>query len=65
MAYLAAKTSRIRFLTSVMVVTHRPAVLTAKLLTLSLMSWLAAWDVRERQRHGGGPGLFLNAGFLS
>ena len=38
MAYLAAKASRIRFLTSVMVVPHRPAVLTAKLLTLSLMS---------------------------
>src|ERR1700745_3649274 len=30
-AYLAAKTSRLRFLTSVMVVPHRPAVLTAKI----------------------------------
>jgi probable F420-dependent oxidoreductase len=39
MAYLAAKTSRIRFLTSVMVVPHRPAVLTAKLLsTIDVMS---------------------------
>src|SRR5207253_11063125 len=33
MAYLAAKTSRIRFLTSVMVVPHRPAVFTAKILS--------------------------------
>ena len=39
MAYLAAKTSRIRFLTSVMVVPHRPAVLTAKSLsTIDVMS---------------------------
>jgi probable F420-dependent oxidoreductase len=39
MAYLAAKTSRIRFLTSVMVVPHRPAVLTAKILsTIDVMS---------------------------
>ena len=30
-AYLAAKTSRLKFLTSVMVVPHRPAVLTAKI----------------------------------
>ncbi len=39
MAYLAAKTSRIRFLTSVMVVPHRPAVLAAKILsTIDVMS---------------------------
>src|SRR5260370_40801862 len=39
MAYLAAKTSRIRFLTSVMVVPHRPAVLSAKMLsTIDVMS---------------------------
>jgi len=39
MAYLAAKTSRIRLLTSVMVVPHRPAVLTAKILsTIDVMS---------------------------
>ena len=39
MAYLAAKTSRIRFLTSVMVVPHRPAVLAAKMLsTIDVMS---------------------------
>jgi len=39
MAYLAAKTSRIRFLSSVMVVPHRPAVLTAKILsTIDVMS---------------------------
>ncbi len=38
-AYLAAKTSRLRFLTSVMVVPHRPAVLTAKMLaTIDVMS---------------------------
>lgn len=38
-AYLAAKTSRIRFLTSVMVVPHRPAVLTAKMLsTIDVLS---------------------------
>jgi len=38
-AYLAAKTSRLRFLTSVMVVPHRPAVLTAKILaTIDVMS---------------------------
>jgi probable F420-dependent oxidoreductase len=38
-AYLAAKTSRVRFLTSVMVVPHRPAVLTAKMLaTIDVMS---------------------------
>ena len=33
MAYLAGKTTRIRFLTSVMVVPHRPAVFTAKILS--------------------------------
>ena len=39
MAYLAAKTSRLRFLTSVMVVPHRPAVLTAKILsTIDVLS---------------------------
>jgi probable F420-dependent oxidoreductase len=39
MAYLAGKTSRIKFLTSVMVVPHRPAVLTAKLLsTIDVLS---------------------------
>src|ERR1700694_1647811 len=39
MAYLAGKTSKIRFLTSVMVVPHRPAVLTAKFLsTIDVMS---------------------------
>jgi probable F420-dependent oxidoreductase len=39
MAYLAGKTSRIRFLTSVMVVPHRPAVLTAKFLsTIDVLS---------------------------
>src|ERR1051326_144340 len=39
MAYLAGKTSRIRFLTSVMVVPHRPAVLTAKMLaTIDVLS---------------------------
>jgi probable F420-dependent oxidoreductase len=32
-AFLAAKTSTLRFVTSVMVVPHRPAVLTAKMLT--------------------------------
>jgi probable F420-dependent oxidoreductase len=38
-AYLAAKTARLRFLTSVMVVPHRPAVLTAKMLaTIDVMS---------------------------
>jgi probable F420-dependent oxidoreductase len=38
-AYLAAKTSRIRFLTSVMVVPHRPAILTAKILsTIDVLS---------------------------
>ena len=38
-AYLAAKTSRLRFLTSVMVVPHRPAVLTAKILsTIDVLS---------------------------
>jgi probable F420-dependent oxidoreductase len=38
-AYLAAKTSRLRFLTSVMVVPHRPAVLTAKMLaTIDILS---------------------------
>ena len=37
--YLAAKTSRLRFLTSVMVVPHRPAVLTAKILsTIDVLS---------------------------
>src|SRR5262249_53319947 len=39
LAYLAGKTSRLRFLTSVMVVPHRPAVLTAKILaTVDVMS---------------------------
>jgi probable F420-dependent oxidoreductase len=38
-AFLAAKTSRIRFVTSVMVVPHRPAVLAAKVLaTIDLLS---------------------------
>jgi probable F420-dependent oxidoreductase len=38
-AFLAAKTSRIRMVTSVMVVPHRPAVLTAKILsTIDLLS---------------------------
>src|SRR5262249_39288470 len=38
-AYLAAKPSRLKFLTSVMVVPHRPAVLTAKILaTIDVMS---------------------------
>lgn len=38
-AYLAGKTSRLRFLTSVMVVPHRPAVLTAKMLaTIDVLS---------------------------
>jgi probable F420-dependent oxidoreductase len=38
-SYLAAKTSRLRFLTSVMVVPHRPAVLTAKMLaTIDVLS---------------------------
>jgi probable F420-dependent oxidoreductase len=38
-AYLAAKTSRLKFLTSVMVAPHRPAVLTAKILaTIDVMS---------------------------
>lgn len=59
MAHLAAKTSRIRFLTSV-IVPHRPAVLTAKLLsTIDVMSggWVivgvgAGW-LKEEIR---GPG---------
>ncbi len=38
-AYVAAKTSRLRLITSVMVVPHRPAVLTAKMLaTIDLLS---------------------------
>src|SRR5262249_27407398 len=38
-AYLAGKPSRLRFLTSVMVVPHRPAVLTAKMLaTIDVLS---------------------------
>ena len=38
-AYLAAKTSRLKFLTSVMVAPHRPAVLTAKMLaTIDVVS---------------------------
>src|SRR3984893_5267410 len=38
-AYLAATPSRIRFLTSVMVAPHRPAVLTAKILsTIDVLS---------------------------
>src|SRR5215813_9733470 len=38
-AYLAAQTSRLKFLTSVTVVPHRPAVLTAKILaTIDVMS---------------------------
>jgi probable F420-dependent oxidoreductase len=38
-AYLAAKTSKIQFLTSVMVVPHRPAVLAAKVLsTIDVLS---------------------------
>jgi probable F420-dependent oxidoreductase len=38
-AYVAAKTSRLRLVTSVMVVPHRPAVLTAKMLaTIDLLS---------------------------
>jgi probable F420-dependent oxidoreductase len=37
--YLAAKTSKLKFLTSVMVVPHRPAVLTAKMLsTMDVLS---------------------------
>ena len=37
--YLTAKTSRLKFLTSVMVVPHRPAVLTAKMLsTIDVLS---------------------------
>jgi probable F420-dependent oxidoreductase len=37
--YLTAKTSRLKFLTSVMVVPHRPAVLTAKILsTMDVLS---------------------------
>jgi probable F420-dependent oxidoreductase len=39
LAYLAGKTSRLRFLTSVMVVPHRPAVFAAKILsTIDVMS---------------------------
>jgi probable F420-dependent oxidoreductase len=39
MAFVAAKTSRLRLVTSVMVVPHRPAVLTAKVLaTIDLLS---------------------------
>jgi probable F420-dependent oxidoreductase len=39
MAFLAAATSKIRFLTSVMVVPHRPAILTAKILaTIDILS---------------------------
>jgi probable F420-dependent oxidoreductase len=39
LAYVAAKTSRLRLVTSVMVVPHRPAVLTAKILaTIDVLS---------------------------
>ena len=39
LAYVAGKTSKIRFVTSVMVVPHRPAVLTAKILaTIDVLS---------------------------
>jgi probable F420-dependent oxidoreductase len=39
LTYLAAKTSKLKFLTSVMVVPHRPAVLTAKMLsTIDVLS---------------------------
>ena len=58
MAHLAVKTSRIRFLTSVMVVLRRPAVLTAKLLsTIDVMSGGRVIDERGKvtdeyfQRH--------------
>jgi probable F420-dependent oxidoreductase len=38
-AYLAAKTTRLRFMTAVMVVPHRPALLTAKILaTIDILS---------------------------
>src|ERR1700704_4695717 len=38
-AFLAAKTTKLRFVTSVMVVPHRPAVLTAKILsTIDVLS---------------------------
>src|ERR1700693_143838 len=39
LTFLAAKTSKLKFLTSVMVVPHRPAVLTAKMLsTIDVLS---------------------------